>query len=412
MPDGSIWKAKALILALVIILLTAMLTCVVNRNPTSLYRSDLYVRWYAVDKLFSTGRGLYDSENGKEVMRAVWGDGRGWTLNFYYPAHVLLFIGPLALLPYPIAHLLWTLAGQLFYLGGLWIVIRLVGWPRSLRGVVLFSICSLGFLPYLQHTVWGQFNTIGILGLALCYHALCQERYALAGVWLVGLTFKPHTTALTLAFLLGWALFRRDRWHLLLGFGLAGLGLWALGESFEPGWVASVARVAGEYGTAKSVIDEVWNPYQLVALALSVVAIVAFVRNGQVSATSPAFRGCLALSLSVWSVIVPVIGMVHVVAMPLAVVLLLSSLRQRYPFLYRWGLFGISAVYVLGILSVFLAMLGVDGQTPQAFWDDSVYDGTLLPILVSLLSLPLCFRSASSEVDPVLAEADSTPESQ
>jgi len=86
--------------------------------------------------------------------------------------------------------------------------------------------------------------------------------------------------------------------------------------------------------------------------------------------------------------------------------------RQRYPFLYRWGLFGISAVYVLGILSVFLAMLGVDGQTPQAFWDDSVYDGTLLPILVSLLSLPLCFRSASSEVDPVLAEADSTPESQ
>jgi hypothetical protein len=118
---------------------------------------------------------------------------------------MLIFTGPLALLPYPTAHFLWTIAVQLFYLLSIWLMMRLAQWPTTINHKTIFLVLCTLFLPNLQHTIWGQFNTIGVLSLVVVYLMLQQKRYIWAGIWAAGLTFKPHAYVLTLVFLMFWA---------------------------------------------------------------------------------------------------------------------------------------------------------------------------------------------------------------
>ncbi len=390
---------KLLILALIGLLFSLGFASIINGNPTTRRRSDLYIRWYAVDRLFAEGRSLYDSRNGEEVARYVWGEGFPWTLSFYYPAHLLVLMGPLALLPYPVAHLIWTFVIQIFLLAGLWLIMRAEDWPDTIAKSAVLMAAAVLYLPNLQHTFWGQFNTIGVLSLALCIQALHKGRYGLAGVWAIGLTLKPHTTVLALAFLLIWALFKRERWRFYLGFGLTGLGMWAVGELFEPGWVFELLGTLGAYGTTRSVVDLIWNPYQLVAIALCLLTLAASVRNRQASAQSPAFAGCLVMSLVVGAIAIPTHGMVHLVVMPAAIVWLLSGLKRANRMLYSWALYGILLLYVLGLASTVAALLSHDPHARQAVWAISVYDGILMPVLTGLFSVPLCFMTKDERVD-------------
>ena len=91
----------------------------------------------------------------------------------------------------------------------------------------------------------------------------------------------------------------------------------------------------------------------------------------------------------------PIHGVVHIVVIPVAAALVLSILRLEHAFLYRWALFGMLSVYMMGISSVLLAVFGLGNQTLMSLWDASVYDRILLPLLLGLLSLPVCFQSRS-----------------
>lgn len=384
---------KLLVLILVCIIFSIGFAIVLNTNPFIRHKSDIFFRWYATTKLFSEGRNLYDSQNTQDVTMYVY----GYLLqtNFYYPAHLILFTGPLALLPYPAAHLIWTIAVQIFFIFSLLLSIRLVNWPKSINGItIVLAMSTIFFIPYLQHTIWGQFNTIGVLSLVLCYQALRNGRYGLAGVWAAGLTFKPHTTALTLLFLLIWALFERERWHFYLGFALSSLAMWATAEFFQPGWVLDFLATLGEYGTTHSVVDHIWNPHQIVATTLVLAALTLFLHNRRATAQSPAFIGCLSFSLALWSLLVPVIGMLHIVALPIAAVMILSDLEQSHPPLYTCALYSILLVYILGIVGFLWGLSSPDLYGKHIVWSELAYKITA-PIIISLFALPLCLRSCN-----------------
>jgi hypothetical protein len=53
-------RKKLLVLALVGILFSVSFAVVLNGNASARYRSDIFLRWYATDKLFSEHRSLYD----------------------------------------------------------------------------------------------------------------------------------------------------------------------------------------------------------------------------------------------------------------------------------------------------------------------------------------------------------------
>jgi hypothetical protein len=201
-------------------------------------------------------------------------------------------------LPYQAAHFLWLVAIQLFLLAGIWLFMRLVNWPESVNGKIVFLLLAILFLPNLQNTIWGQFNTIAPFFLALCYWALLRDKYFWAGIWLVGLTFKPQGMLLTLAFILVWVLFKRERRPLLAGFALACVLLWGFAELFEPGWVGNFLGGLIKYSrfhAPPSAIDLLGLPATVVEGLLLVGAAALFYRARHSSPDAPLFRGGLAL---------------------------------------------------------------------------------------------------------------------
>jgi hypothetical protein len=351
------------------------------------YRSDFFARWYAADKLLDEGRSLYDRRNGEEVV-AYSGFPDPLQAAFYYPAHLLLFMAPFSLLPYPLAHLIWTAAVQLFYLAGLALVMRRAGWPSSANGVALFMVPAVLFLPYFQHTIWGQFNTIAVLSLALCWYTLQREQYGRAGVWAVGLTFKPQATLLTLLFLLFWALCRHERRRFVAGFAAALVLAWLSAEFLQPGWIGAFRHSLADYIPVQSVVDGFWNPYQIVAGALLLAAAVLFWRHREQPPQSAVFGACLALSVTVWFLIAPIYGMLHIVLLPLALIWVVSGLQQIRPDLYRPALYLLLALYCLGLIGFLWGVTSPERYGLHITLSELAYK-TAAPILLALLALPV-----------------------
>jgi hypothetical protein len=310
--------------------------------------------------------------------------------NFFYPAHVLLFLGPLALLPYGVAHLIWTTAGQLFYAAAVWLTARTSGWPVSTNQLTILLVLLLLFIPFFQHTIWGQFNTIGLFALVLCWLALRSGQYGWAGVWAVGLTFKPQGLLLPLLFLLFWTLSKRERWRFWPAFVLTSLALWLLAELLQPGWVLDFLASLEGYKAIRSTVDRIWNPYQISAAVLILGALVAFVYNRQADSRSLGFEGCLILSLAVWFLVVPIEGMFHAVALPVVMIMLLARLKKSHPGLYRYALAAFLLLYLFGWFGFALGLSVPAWYGKHITWSELAYR-TLAPLSVALLALPLSF---------------------
>jgi hypothetical protein len=283
---------------------------------------------------------------------------------------------------------------QLFYLASIGLLIRHFHWPDTVNKITLLLIIATLFLPSLQHTIWGQFNTIGVLSLILSYLTLRQGKDGLAGVWAVGLTFKPQATLLPLLFLLSWALWQR-RWRFLLGFTLTSLMMEALAEFLQPGWVGDFIHSLKGYVPVQSAVDHIWNPFHITTIGLLLVTVVIFVKNRNVPASSVAFAGCLTFYVAVWSLIVPIVGMLHIVIFPPILILLLISLKKYKPNWYLPVLLLLLLVYFVGWFGFLWGLSDQALYDQHILWPESVYK-IVLPVLAVLFSLTFCLRDQYS----------------
>ena len=350
------------------VLLCVGIAFALNRSPAIRTQSDLFARWYASRQLLTSGRNIYDLRNGQEVARYKNIPTTALEAIFFYPAHLLVFVAPLSLLPFEVAHLIWTIAILLFLFLGIWLVTDALRWPPQANHLAAFILAALLFILSLQVAIWSQFDTLAVLFLALTYLACLQERYFLAGVWLSGLTFKPQIALLTLGMLLLWAALDRKRWRLLLGFGLSLVLLWGIAEALQPGWVGDFLVALRQYQELPyqidSVLDQVWNPAQGLAAALLLVCVGVFISCHRLSPGAPPFWACLALSLAAWWLVVPIIGMMHLVLMPLAVAFLLAAIQQVLPRWHRPALLAFLLLYILGYAGFIYGLItpGLYGQ--------------------------------------------------
>ncbi|HRQ39405.1 MAG TPA: glycosyltransferase family 87 protein [Chloroflexota bacterium] len=382
---------KKLVLFLVILgLYFVGVAVTLNRVEFIRLKSDLYLRWYATVKLVEDGRNIYDGRNSQEVDQIVYGRDSGLSSGFYYPASLLILMRPLAALPYPTAHIIWTIFVQALYLAALLTLSQFVRWPPTVNQQTVFITAVIFAIPNIQHTIWGQFNTIGILSLALTFIALCQRRYGLAGLLAIGLTIKPQGQLLTLLFFLIWAVCRRERWRFLLGFAAGGFFLWLVAEMMQPGWVFAFWASLDDYLPATSAIDMLWNPYQIVSLLLITGTIVLFFWKRQVAADSPTFTGVLVLSLAVWMLVVPIVGMFHVLILPLGIILLMAYYRQASPRHYRRGIITWVFIYLLGWVGFLIGLSQPELYGSHILWSEFTYK-VLLPLAAGAMSLPLVF---------------------
>lgn len=386
----NIETKKIIFLFTVGFLFSVAFSWILSKQPSVLIRSDHFSRWYATYKLVTEHRSIYDPRNGEELV-ALYPVPANWVGNFLYPAHLLIFTLPFAQLPYPVAHFIWLILIQLFLLAGIGVVSRETRWPHTINQFSLVFMLSMFFLPNLQNTIWGQFNTIAALGLALVYAALRRERYFLAGIFAIGFTFKPQTMLLTLLFLLLWASFHRKRWTFILGFGLCSLGFWLFAEALVPHWITSFLRGVISYSNSldpKPVLSKLWLPSWFLSALVIGSSAWLFLKNIHSAPTSIQFSGLLALSLGVWWVFVPVIGMMHLAGLPIIAIILFSALERGGSKLYLPGVLGVILLYLLGFIGFLYGLsrpelYGIHIELAEL----AIKIG--IPVLILLLATPL-----------------------
>ena len=368
--------------------------------PTQRYTDDLYPRLYASQQLLAEGRSLYADANAAELVPIV-----GWPkadqLRFYYPAYVLLFTLPLSLIPYEAARMVWTMAGLWsIWLGTVWVA-RALKPALSVNQLTLLLVLLTTSVPALQHTLNAQFNWLDLLGLTLIILAVRREKYFLAGLAAGLLLFKPQTTLLPLAFLLIWTAFERRRWFFWIGLTAASLFLLGLAELFEPGWLVPFLQQLSRYEPIESVVDSLWNPYQLVSGLLVLAALWFSFKFRRLSAHHYLFNSLLALTICLNYVVVPFYGMLHIVLLGLVLVLLVNGfLVQAAPTASAaatWLWWTANALFVIGLLAfgLTIALAGATGL--QITIAEMIYK-TLLPLLLALAALLQIFGWPSGNV--------------
>ncbi len=403
-------KAKTILLLLVCFLFSVVFAYLLTRQQAVLIRSDYFARWYATQKLVTENRSLYDPQNGKDVDYLNGLPFDPIAGNFFYPPYLALLILPLAWTSYPLAHFIWLVTIQLFLIAGILYVSRIEAWPRSSNLLAFFVLLSVYFIPNLQNTIWGQFNTISVISLALTYGCLRNHRYGLAGISALGLIVKPQAMLLTMVFLLIWALFERRRWSFILSFGLGVLAAWAIAEWIEPSWVSRFLdwlRIYTNTYHPQGTLAQ-WGPAgSVVSILLIIISLGVFVWNRASPADSVQFAGTLVLSLSVWWLVSAVLGMMNLVALPLALIWLFANLEKTRPALYRFALLVYPVLYVLGLLGFLYGLSNPDLYGLHTTLSELAYK-IVAPILTALLAIPLLITGKTALNPNILHPTEAT----
>ncbi len=384
-------RAKMIALALVGLFYSVGIAYLFLHLPNRLLIDDLYSRWYASKMLLVSGRSLYDWANAYELVNIV-GWPHAFDLRFYYPATLLFFTGPLSLLPYNTAVFIWRMLG----LWCLWLsIIIFARYPRpnlSVNKLTWLLVLMTTSVPVLQHTIYAQFNSLTAAALALTYYALCRRQYLLAGILAGGMLFKPQVAVLPLLILLVWTALQRERRTFWIGWLIICLLLWGIPELFEPNWVMTFSQALASYPPVLSVVDRVWNPYQLVSLVLGLITLWLTFHLRRYPASAINFRGLLAWGVTITALIVPIYGMLNIVLMGLVLAILLNGFAPLYPQYVNWLWVGTVGLFVAGMLAFVIPLLLTGFTGVQISSAELVYRFTL-PVLLSLAALPLIFYS-------------------
>lgn len=274
-----------------------------------------------------------------------------------FPLELLYF--PIALVPeYVLARAIWTtcLEAALIALG--FLSLRMTGWKASrffLPVILLFPIMWVyGASSLISGNATG-FIALALVGFLL---ALRSEREELAGGLLILLVSAPRLTGVLAFFIFWWIIYQR-RWRILWGFLMGLAVLLGLAFLFLPDWLIAflpglLTHFAFNTGFSSTGIFSSWSPLvgQRLGWILSAGLLLAlfFEWGSSLAKDFRAFVWTTSLTLAVTPLLgIPMTPLEYpFLFVPL--ILFLSILAERRPWLKRWGVPGI-------LLVVFLAGL-------------------------------------------------------
>ena len=390
---------KSYILIVFCVSISVLISLLLSRQQSILIRSDHYSRWYATYRLINDNRSIYDPQNGVDVVSLNSRPTDPIAGTFSYPAHLLFFTLPFALLPYPIAHFLWLVIIQLFVIIAIWLLYREMEWPKTINQFTIFLILSIFFIPNIQNVIWGQFNSISVISLVIIILALRRDEYFIAGLCSIGLTFKPQTMLFVLAFLVFWAIFSRKRWHFLLGLGLSLFGSILFANWYEPNWISFFIeglKIYSKFFNPKSVFDSLIPHSGILYIFVTVITVLLFLYNRKSSSTSISFNGSIVYSLGISWLTVPVLGMMNLVAFPIALILLFSSFGDYNKKLYRLSIASFSLIYFFGLLGFIYGLSNPNLYGQHIHLSELAYKIIASGLLI-LFSIPLTLSSKTQK---------------
>ncbi|GEM_PF-777097 len=199
---------------------------------------DLFSPWLALRRMLLDGVNPYDLTVVYETQLANYGrvarpdeDQRA----FSYPMSIVAVMGPLAVLPLPLAQALWLLALEVSVLLFLFVAPRAVGWHPPLWLWALTLLCSCALYQNIWAFILGQISIVIALCIALAWWGLHYEHWILAGICMALATIKPQMTFLIVPGMLLWALWHRHL-RVVASFGISLALLLVLPLAWVPDW--------------------------------------------------------------------------------------------------------------------------------------------------------------------------------
>lgn len=215
------------------------------------YRSDLYERWLGTRLVLRDHANPYDPSVTKEIQKGIYGhplEGPSGWYGFAYPAHVILLVAPLAVLPFSTAAGIFSFVLVAMAMAVMPLFMSCLGqtWNRkskTLAIVILFASFPLALAIYAQ-----QLTLFVIFVLAAGLACLNKRRPILAGILFALSTIKPQLTVLILGWLAVWSMTRwRSRYPLMISFLVSETILLVTPEFLVSGWITKWLAAANSY---------------------------------------------------------------------------------------------------------------------------------------------------------------------
>jgi len=247
----SLRRAPWAVLALLLFALNAWGIYALFTSRVQVAVWDFHPRWVGLRAMFLDGADPYSDEVTLAIQQQMLGRPAHPDEDqqaFAYPLHSMVLLGPLALLPLPIAQAVWFSLLEAGLLAFIVLAPRAVGWRPPTWLLAMTAVFVLGLYSNVWALVLGQTSIVVAAILALAWWALRAERWGLAGVCLALATIKPQMAFLLVPGILAWAVYRR-RWRLVATFAVALGALVLVPVPWLPGWplewLAAARRYAG-----------------------------------------------------------------------------------------------------------------------------------------------------------------------
>jgi hypothetical protein len=212
---------------------------------------DFHPRWLGLRAMLRDGADPYSDEVTLDIQLQMLGRPARPDEDqqaFAYPLHVMALMGPLALLPLPMAQALWLSLLEAGLLIFIFVAPRAVGWRPPLWLSGLTALFVVGLYSTVWAVILGQISIIVAVLVALAWWGMRAKRLALAGICLALATVKPQMVFLLVSGLLAHAVYHR-RWQLVASLALAFSVLVLLPVPWLPTWPLAWFVAAGRYAS-------------------------------------------------------------------------------------------------------------------------------------------------------------------
>jgi hypothetical protein len=345
--------------------------------------SDLLPRW-AGTRLALAGGDPYNYP----VLSAMQAAYHVTPQPFLYPAQVVVWLLPLALLGLLTAQIVFLAVATPLFAWSLWAAMQTLGLPasRQLRVWVLMLGCV--WWPVMWALRLQQFTLVVAALIFIAWGLLARGRQVVPGVLLALATIKPQLLLPLLAWLLVWGILRR-RWMLMGSFAATLAILLAATEKMVPGWVPHWLAAVHNYSDARHTAPPLMMMFghwvgMVLTAGLVLAAAVALLRLLRCEAGSREFMLALSLMLATTLCMVSAAQtMIYndVLLFPALVTLIFARPGDRVADAFRF--------FALLLLAWDFATVPIAAAAelltgPAAFWNAFPFMDLALPVLVTL----------------------------
>jgi len=318
---------------------------------------------------------------------------------FLYPAHVVLYLLPLAPLTLLSAQIVFLVAITPLFAWSLWLTMQTFGLPASRRLRIWVLLLACVSWPAMWALRLQQFTLVVAALVFIAWSLMAKGRQVLPGILLALATIKPQLILPLMLWLFVWAVLRRQ-WRLIVSFVVTLAILLGITEKIVPGWIphwyAAVSNYSDARHTAPPLLALFGHRIGMVLTAmLAIAAGLALLRLLRSEARSRDFMPGLGLALAAALCLVsaaPTMIYNDVVLFPALLILTFEKPQDRFASALRFlALLLLCWDFAAVPIAATAELLG----GPSNFWNGFPFIDTVLPVLVTLaLSIEILRRPA------------------